>query len=334
MLRGLLREYKPLKTGMTQLKLQGSLGLELKSERKTFLDQASNLVDFQTSELCLDMERVTRIWPSAITQLCSLAQWVSFRNKQVKSGPRLKISSTTSEMDDVNGYLNHCGFHDYVGRPLPASSVGYPASEVVKIKREKNRNTIELNEERIGELIGKYCNYSEDDVELFESKVLIEAFLNVHEHGIPDTDYGWWVLAQVHPTNRLISLNIADNGIGIKNSMMTGPQATQLRKRIGDAGLSDGALIEASMNENVSGAFNASTKDKGIVFKEYLRGARRGNGLARIWGTCSHLKIDLTILSHYGYMFCCGKSGSREFGTSDKRIFAGTLYHFSIPMDT
>lgn len=332
-LRSLLRECTPVNAGVTEVKLKGALGLELRGDRQAFLDQAGELIDFNTTELCLDMEQVTRIWPSAITQLCSLAQWVGFRNKLIE-GPELTVSSTSSKIDHVNGYLNHCGFHDYVGRPPLNSSVDYPAGEVVKIEREKNRRKIEDTEDRIAELVEKYCSYSQDEVELLASKILIEAFLNVHEHGIPDTDYGWWVLAQVHPTNRLISLNIADNGIGIKNTMMTGPQETQLRKSIGDPNLCDGSLIKASMEENVSGAFNASTKEKGFIIRKYFRGARRGNGLARIWHTCDQLGIEFTILSHFGYMFCCGKTGSREFGTSEKRLFAGTLYQFSIPMDT
>jgi hypothetical protein len=331
-MRGLLREYQPDAIGPQEVHIYGSVGLEKSNEKFSFTKLASEIIDFKTNELYINIEEATRIWPSTVTLLCSLAQWVEFANRDADTRPPLRVYSTNCEDDSVNSYLKHCGFYDYIGLKTPDQSIYYPTNEVVKIKREQDRNTIEKNEENIGKLIAEHCNYTKDEVELFESKVLIEVFLNVHEHGIPDQDYGWWVLAQVHPSSGIISLNVADNGIGIKHSMLTGPQKDQMKERFGARGLTDGVLIEASMQENISGAFNASTKSRGI-FKKYIKGARRGNGLSRIWNTCKELGIDFTILSHHGYMFGCGRTGKVECGTMEKRIFAGTLYHFSIPME-
>jgi len=62
---------------------------------------------------------------------------------------------------------------------------------------------------------------------MFDSIILTEVFSNVTEHGVSKFDAGWWILAQYHSTHKYIQYSIADNGIGIRNSLMSGLNVTR-----------------------------------------------------------------------------------------------------------
>ena len=164
------------------------------------------------------------------------------------------------------------------------------------------------------------------------SIVLTEVFANVQEHGVSLQDKGRWIMAQYHPTHQIIPLNIADNGVGLKNTLITGPQSEYFKRKISSSNRNDGEFIEIAMRENVSGAYDASLKTTSIIRDSYERGARRGNGLKRIIKTCQDLGIKFSILSHYGYAFLDEKGKLVKVGSRENRIFAGTLYHFNIPV--
>jgi hypothetical protein len=164
---------------------------------------------------------------------------------------------------------------------------------------------------------------------MFDSIILTEVFSNVTEHGISKHDAGWWILAQYHETHKFISISIADNGIGIRNSLMTGPQHNEIGKVIRNSPDNDGEFICHALTENVSGALGASLKT-GVLFKRYDRGERRGHGLKRISSCCSKLNIPFAILSHYGYTFINGGGEIISAGAKPARVFAGTMHHFLI----
>ena len=144
-------------------------------------------------------------------------------------------------------------------------------------------------------------------------------------------------MAQYHERTGLISICIADNGIGIRNSLMTGPQEVDLLKRIKFAGIKnaenyDGYFIGMALKENVSGALNALPKKEApLIGKQYKQGSRRGNGFARIKDTCKKLGIELSILSQNGYVFLDSSGNIVKEGSREKRIFAGTMYHMNVP---
>jgi hypothetical protein len=315
--------------GETTVEVAGHFGMERAEDRQSFLDLAGKCIDFNTSKLTLDIRKATRIWPSAVTLLCSLKEWVEFG---ARSGICIHptISSNDSESDQVTSYLNHCGLHDYVGRTQARVANHYKACEVVRIQRERDRSSVEPREKELLSLIRDYSLFDHDQLELFDSIVLTESFLNVLEHGIVNYDQGWFVIAQLHPTHGFISLCIADNGIGFRNTLMTGPQRYEIGSRKENVPLNDGEFLKMALTEVVSGAYNASTKE-GVFVKKYAPGSRRGNGLKRIIKACQALSIQMCVLSHQGYAFYSPADGSLDCGSRPQRIFAGTMYTFIIP---
>ena len=276
------------------------------------------------------MKNATRIWPTAVTLLCSLIKWVEI-GAGVRNNRHPRISSTASDSKEVTNYLDHCGLHDYVGRPKESKKSLYSDAEIVKIVREKSKSldAISEREEAIIKLIENNCNLDSENVEWFNSIVITETFANITEHGNPYRDQGWWILAQKHKSHGYISLCLADNGIGIKNSLLTGPQKSELYARGLSASTTDGDFISAALSFNISGAFDASLK-QGLLLKRYERGSRRGNGLSRIKETCIKLGIEWGILSHYGYAFLDKSGKIINVGNRKNRIYGGTMYWFKI----
>jgi len=311
--------------------IEGDLGLESKKGIDEFLNKSLEIVDFTNRELIFNLKKCTRMWPSALTLLCSLKQWVELSTRKRKFKPRL--ASTNSLCNEVNSYLHHSGFYDYVGRDADDCLEGYNNDEIVKIRREKKTSNIEEREVEIIDILSRYTKYNKDEIRLFYATVLIESFLNVSEHGVSGYDNGWWVLAQYHPTTGLISINIADNGIGIKNSLITGPQRNVVLKQFPKNEFNDGQVIKYATDIKVSGALKASLKEKAGLFSsaKYPLGSNRGNGLDRIKSGCKQLGIEFTLLSHYGYLFYDALGNELKCGTMKNRIFAGTLYHFNVP---
>jgi anti-sigma regulatory factor (Ser/Thr protein kinase) len=242
------------------------------------------------------------------------------------------LASNDSRHQHVNQYLVHCGFYDYVKRSHTHDvSDVYDDHKIVKIKRENNESEIDEREESIRLILERYSSLTEEQIEDFDCNVLIEAFNNVTEHGKSHHDSGWWTITQYHNSTGIISLCLADNGIGIKNSLATGPQSEILRKTIGNE--QDGEYIQEALKENVSGALTGSTKENRIMLlkKVYKRGSRRGNGLSRIRETCSRCDIKFSLLSQYGYLSLDTNGKITRCGSTENRLFAGTLYHFTIP---
>ena len=327
--RKLQKKFTYLAEGRTTIEINQEFGLEGGEHIDYFLEKASETIDFNTKELFIDLSDCPRVWPSAITLLCSLKQWVEAAAKNnCISEPH--IGSSDASLDDVNSYLQHCGFYNYVKRRPYHNGQKYSDADIIKIKRENSQKNVETREDEICKLLQTFGSYSEDEIELFNSKVLTEVFANVQEHGISQTDKGWWIMAQYHPINEIISLHIADNGVGLKNTLVTGPQSDYFEKIRTTSEKNDDEFIKAAMEENVSGAYDASRKS-GVLVKRHDRGARRGNGLARIIKTCKELRINFAILSHYGYAFRDDNGSLAKSGSRESRIFAGTLYHFGIP---
>ena len=104
------------------------------------------------------------------------------------------------------------------------------------------------------------------------------------------------------------------------------------KKDFGKTDPKEGKYLEASFEENVSGAIKASQKNKRLLARSsYEKGARRGNGLNRIREACKDCNIKFNILSQDDFLCMDEKGIVKRIGTYDKKIFAGTLYHFVIP---
>lgn len=316
----------------TVVAIRGQLGIETPQSVEDYLAYASDLIDTRSRKLTIDLADCDRVWPSGVTLLCSLAKWVEL----CSLGDRKpSIGSTPSRSARVNSYLTHCGFNTFVrlGAPGDSNPNLFERSAVVPIQRETSRQRVESREDEIVSLLEEHSTLTADQISLFNCKVLTEAFNNVTEHGVPIRDEGWWVLAQYHREHRLISLCIADNGIGIRNTLTTGPQADQIRQRLAaDAG--DGDYIRLALSEPVSGALDAPQTERrfaGLMPDRYARGAHRGNGMKRILDTCRMLKIRLSVLSHHGYVVADAYSNALQHRSFNRRVFGGTMLHFSIP---
>ena len=309
------------------VRIEGAFGLESPSDVDRFLSTASALVDFEARRLTIDFTACTRVWPSAVTLLCSLAKWTELAATQ--QPPR--IGSFRPVDASVESYLQDCGFYDFVGvepihlRATPA------ATEVVRIRRELSPSAIEEREAEIRTMLYRHARLTNEEIELFDSIVLTEVFNNVTEHGVARHEQGWWIMAQYHPTHRIISLCIADNGIGIRHTLSTGPQGEAIRARLGpDA--KDDEYIRLALDENVSGAIDAGTRSKPLIGPErYKRGSQRGYGLRRIRDTCRELEVPFWLISQRGFAGIAPDGTVDRSGSHPTRVFAGTLYHFVLP---
>ncbi len=325
--------YKPIKYKHPKknITIYNHFGLE--HDFDSFLNISATFIESQSKKLSFDLGECERMWPSSIVLLCSLIQWVKMTAK-----PNLEpdISSSKPKSKDVASYLAHCGFYDYVGRRKDITDeTVYRNEEIVKIERETDSSVIEKKEEEIITILKKYSALNDEQIEEFNCTVLTEAFNNVSEHGVRSNYYkdGWWTLTQVHQNTGIISLCIADNGIGIKNSLKTGPQKEALAKVIGND--SDGDYLKHSLKENISGALTASTKDQTSSYlrkKSFSRGSRRGNGLNRIKEACKNCNVQFTLISQKGFLRIKPSGNIDQNGTKSKKVFAGTLYHFTIPV--
>ncbi len=310
-------------SGETIIAINTEFGLEDIRYRDYFFNISKKILNSRKNHLILDIRKCERIWPSAITFLCSLKQWAEINNKY--SSSLLNIASTDSSFENVNIYLNKCGFYRYVGRKGNLHFQNQISNDILKIQREKDKHLVEIREDEIIALLRQYTMFTEDQLELFNSIILTETFNNVLEHGIVNKDEGWWVLAQVHKHHGFISLCIADNGIGFVNTLQNGPQSKDIKA----LNLPEGDLIKYAFKENVSGASNATPTTKK---SKANRGARRGNGLGRIKDTCKNLEMEFSIISHKGY---CNVDINENITTKtfDEIIFGGTMYSFIIPMN-
>lgn len=252
--------YKKLKYKHRPLEIviDGQFGLEKNFDE--FIRISSLFIDSQSNWVYFNLDNCTRIWPSAVTLLCSFKQWTEIT---AKAGFSPNLSSTEPKDKHVDAYLLHCGFYDYVNVRDNLGHINsqvYDDKKIVKIKRENNKAEIENREEAIRSVLKEYSSLTEDQIENFDCNVLIEAFNNVTEHGHSFRDTGWWTLTQYHEKTEIISLCIADNGIGIKNSLLTGPQGNEIRGKIKSE--NDDEYILLALRENVSGALTASIRDE------------------------------------------------------------------------
>lgn len=315
-----------------EVELIGEIGLEAAdSSFAKFLQLGSRIIDTNANPINLDMSFATRLWPTTITLLCSLMQWRSLahHNRSTENFPN--ICSNKPQNSNLENYLIHCGFYDYVGL-LKSNKGGISFhDDVVKIHREKLRSNIEERESELLSLIALKSSLSTEEQERVRCKVIPEILNNVIEHGVTCFDQGWWLIGQYHQTHKIISICIADNGIGFRWNLTTGPQEDEIESKLPNMHEYDGHFIELAFTEKVSGAGNAKTKDEGIIRKRYSKGASRGNGLKYIKQTCALCGIKLAVFSHYGYIMYDEKGTLVQRGACENRVFAGTMYHLVIP---
>jgi len=320
---------KDYKEPMQTIQIAGDFGIEEGQDVAEFIKISSQFVDSNSRILKFDLSKCTRMWPSAVTLMCSMKHWVEMKSNPDRTP---KLRSTKSGNDHVNGYLDNCGFYDYVGRYKDKSDTKFSHHEMVKIEKETDRLRIKSRRDQLRNLVTRSSSLTPDQLELFVDHILVEVINNVGEHGLGvHNTLGWWLIAQWHKTHSYISMCIADNGIGFRNSLLSGAQHSYIKDKFPSIVSNEGKAIRLAFEESVSGAVYAPIKKKKITGDRYNRGSHRGNGLKRIRDACKNIGVPLAVLSHHGYLFIDAKGEFKKMGHSEKRVFAGTLYHFLIP---
>jgi len=269
----LLRNYVCNNPSVT-ISANYEIGIEEDRIFQNFLKFAQKVIDAKSVALTLDFKESPRIWPSAITLLCSLKKWTEL-TCYVLHCDHPSISSTIPKNKNVDDYLIESGFYDFVSKDKRISSGAFNQSEIVKITRETKRYNIIKREKDIRILVKNYSTLDGRQNEIFSDKILPEIINNVTEHGVAAFDQGWWILGQYHPKHKLLSVCIADNGIGFKNSLLTGPQK-EIIKALLPNNDNEGDYMNLAFKNKISGALNASIKDQGLIIKSFQKGSSRG----------------------------------------------------------
>lgn len=342
-LRSLRREYidnlykkvKFNKLAQT-IEITGEFGIENQDRLDHFFRTARQILSSRARNITLDFSNAQRLWPSAITLLCSFSHYTSLISVRGNSAP---IVQSIHPANEVGDYLTECGFNRYVGRRNQQYLPSRIGRGIVRIRREANNRDVSLREEEITDLVREFSNYTDDQIEEFDSIILPEIFNNVTEHGITHIDKGWWVLAQYHRIHNFLSICIADNGIGIRKTLVFGPQRQRILRYHKDEAIHEGDFIQTAAEKiNISGAINASSAKHTTVLgmtvpgmSRYDRGARRGRGLKRIINSCFNLGITLTIISRSGFYQKVPNQAAMT-KSFEKDIFSGTMYHLLVPL--
>lgn len=326
------RKTKPSRKA--EIVIKNSLGIELEEDIPYFLEKARELLSANAKEIVINMAFAQRIWPSAINLLCSFSHYVVLTSLKRRKPPKVFSIHPNNE---VGIYLNECGFNSYVG--IKDKKFFTKSDYTVNIKREHDNKNIYERGSEVLTLVKKFSGLTPDEIEEFDCIILSEIFNNVTEHGITKYDRGWWVLAQYHPNHKFISICISDNGIGIKKTLVFGPQREIILEHLSEEAVNDGEFIKTAAEiMNISGADDAAVaKDISFLFiplgSKYPRGSRRGRGLKRILLSCRRLGITLTIISRSGfYQRLPDENKSPRVISYEQDVYAGTLYHLLIPI--
>ena len=315
--------------------VEGEIGIET-GNIDSFIKMGSAIIDSNASDLYINLLDCTRLWPSAITLLCSFDQWrnllYGIRTKRHVNTKKPRIASNQPKNSGLEYYLMHCGFYDYINIDKKRVYTNkYDNSEIVKIEREKDNDNIEFRCKQVMDLIKRKSVLSEEEIEKVQCKVVPEIIYNVFEHGQNYNDNGWWLLAQYHKKHKIISICIADNGMGFRESLLTGPQREDIKERTKQFENRDGDFIEFAFKEQVSGAVDANIRAKTLLSTGLPRGANRGNGLKRVFETCIECSIQLSVFSQKGYVIFNKDGSILKQDSFESRIFGGTMYNLIIP---
>jgi predicted secreted protein len=314
----------------SHVQLEGNIGTE--EDALAYCSTMERTIDVNARSLDIRMTDVTYAWPSFVMGLCAFAVWTEAVSRAAHCA-RMKVSSTFSRDPIVSDFLIESGFGSFVGIKNNQKSRSHKKHKFsVRIRHEKDRSSERERRTEVYELIDMFANLSERAKEVLRDRVITEIFHNVTEHGTQVVDAGYWVLAQYHPSHGLISVSVADNGIGFRGTLATGVYGKQLVDRVPDTPLNDDRYIALAVDENMTGSLRAKGEayaGRGTAL-QFLKGARRGQGMGVIVNESVGLGITVTIISHYGLFrrTPTGETLSRSFR---QRAFPGTLYHLTIP---
>lgn len=231
-------------------------------------------------------------------------------------------------IDGVNGksYAGTMGFFKYISESLgigkmPGEAHGsnnYIPITPVKIDELQQSEIAQGNYMVVGELIEKEAGrlariVDRGNAELHKllTYLIREILRNTPEHAATDT---MWVCGQYWPSYELAEIAIADEGIGIYNSIT---QNHSHKEYITD----NKKAIQWALKAGISEAFRPSMKQR-----DRDEWANSGFGLYMVSEICKHLNGSFCIISYGDYMLI--DNHGAKFGETN---FRGTAIRIKVP---
>lgn len=311
-----------------------TLGIEF-GDIESFIGIGKQIVESNANDIKLHLTRCEKLWPSAIMLLSSFLQWrtlaYKYSQKKHKCSKPPRLGSYAPKNKELADYLCQSGFYDYVQvdhhKPVPINP-----DEIVKLELNNSRTVIDKKMQELEDLVTNKANLTSSQKEAINCKVIPEIINNATEHGENCIDQGWWAMGQYFPESHIISICIADNGIGFKDTLCTGPQSDDsIIKDLIDENASETRFIELAFKDGISGAMDANSWELSHIHEYLPNGRNRGGGMSGIKATCKQCGIKLSIFSQSGYIIYDENGNISSKNSYDKRIFGGTFFNLVIP---
>lgn len=224
------------------------------------------------------------------------------------------------------GYACTMGFFKYISESLdigrlPGESNGsnnYIPITPIKVDELQKKEYAQGNYMIVGELIEKEAgrlaqivDRGNKELHKLLTYLIREILRNIPEHAMTNT---MWVCGQYWPTFKLAEIAIADEGIGIYNSII---QNSAHKEYI----TSNEKALQWALKAGISEAFRPSMKQKST--DEW---ANSGFGLYMVSKICKHLNGSFCIIS-YGNYILIDNHGIKHGETN----FQGTAIRMRIP---
>ena len=311
-----------------------TLGIEF-GDIDSFIGIGKQIVESSANDVRFYLTNCEKLWPSAIMLLCSFLEWrtlaFKYSQKKHKSSTRPKQGSYGPRNKELADYLCQSGFYDYVHvdyhKPIPINP-----DEIVKLELNNCRTVIDKKMQELEDLITRKAQLTDSEKEAVNCKVIPEIINNATEHGENCIDQSWWTMGQYVPDLHIISICIADNGIGFKETLCTGPQSDDsIIKDLIEKDASETQFIELAFKDGISGAMDANNWELSHIHEYLPNGRNRGGGMSGIKDTCKQCGIKLSIFSQSGYIIYDENGNISSKNSFDKRIFGGTFFNLVIP---
>jgi hypothetical protein len=323
-----------------EVKIVGDFGIE--KDLVNFFKVTQEITKGFPKKLMIDLRQCSRIWPSGVMFLASYHHWF-----QIKGEARSDVVLHLPQSGAVTEYVEFSGLKEYVvskenNSQISNNVIKFDPHLNIKLKRETDKDSYQKVFEQISDILSRESVLDSEQLEEFNDQVLNEILINLSEHGVNyrflgfnSEDLGWYIACQVHPTNGFISLCMADNGIGITSSILTGPQQEILKKNLRLSRLNsieiEKMIMLKALEKDISGAYDASQYEaKYGLFKKVNKGKTRGRGFSRIIDVCRGMNIDLSVASNKGFLSY--KNGNATSDGFNDKIYVGTLYNLKIPI--
>ncbi len=269
------------------------------------------------NEVVFDFSKMSNFDPLAM-----LIMGITIRNY------RNQFPEKTFYVDGIDGksYAGTMGFFKYISKSLnigkmPGESLGsnnYIPITPIKIDElqqieHAQGNYLDIVKliEKEAERLARIVDRGNEELHKLLTYLIREILRNTPEHAKTNT---MWVCGQYWPTYELAEIAIADEGIGIYNSII---QNVSHKKYITD----NKEALQLALKAGISEAFNPSMKQR-----SHDEWANSGFGLYMVNEICKHLNGSFCIISYGNYMVI--DNHGIKYGETN---FRGTAIRMRVP---